>query len=122
MASSVALSRAIHDVLVLFFRTILRQNTIYNARLKKHLPEKVSQTVTYKNTCTFILFFYSSDIDECSRCFINSDTQFFPFGSQTEDILSNLNDDGSTSILLSTGFVFYGTTYTTVFVSYIQIK
>ena len=72
---------------------------------------------TRKCTCTIISFLYSSDIDECFRCFNNSGTRFFPFGSQTEDILSNLSDDGSTLILLSTEFIFHGTTYTSIFVS-----
>ena len=63
---------------------------------------------------------FFSDINECGvsiACSSNINTNFFPFGNETEDILSYLSDDGSRAILLSTGFVFYNTTYTTVFVS-----
>ena len=72
---------------------------------------------TQKHMYNYIISL-SSDIDECSRCFNNSGTRFFPFGSQTEDILSNLSDDGSTLILLSSEFIFHGTTYTSVYVSF----
>ena len=64
-----------------------------------------------------------TDINECddvttmdNRC-NNQVDHFFPFGEETEDILSGLSDDGSVGILLSTGFVFYGTSYTNVYVS-----
>ena len=61
------------------------------------------------------------DINECGlsiECSSSINNRLYPFGNDTEeDILSNLSDDGSRAILLSTGFVFYGTTYTTVFVS-----
>ena len=89
--------------------------TIFTLSDKSDLYQLVA--ILQKNNNVIIIFFYLSDIDECSRCFVKVDTHFFPFGNQTEDILSNLSDDGSTSILLSTGFIFYETTYTTVFVS-----
>ena len=73
----------------------------------------------YINTKIRIIFFL--DINECGlsiECSSNINTNFYPFGNDAEeDILSFLSDDGSRAILLSTGFVFYGTTYTTVFVS-----
>ena len=53
-------------------------------------------------------------------CYSISLYQFFPFGVETEDILSNLSDDGSIAVQLGTGFVFYDTSYTILYVSFIQ--
>ena len=52
-----------------------------------------------------------------SGCYSIPLDQFFPFGNETEDILSNLSDDGSVAIQLNDGFVFYDTNYTTLYVS-----
>ena len=52
-----------------------------------------------------------------SGCYSIPLDQFFPFGNETEDILSNLSDDGSIAIQLIDGFVFYDTNYTTLYVS-----
>ena len=57
-----------------------------------------------------------------SGCYSIPLDQFFPFGDETEDILSNLSDDGSVAVQLGTGFVFYGTCYTTLYVSFTHTK
>ena len=54
-----------------------------------------------------------------SGCYSIPLDQFFPFGDENEDILSNLSDDGSIAVQLGTGFVFYDTNYTTLYVSFI---
>ena len=55
-----------------------------------------------------------------SGCYSIPLDQFFPFGDETEDILSNLSDDGSIAVQLGAGFVFYDTSYTILYVSFIQ--
>ena len=69
----------------------------------------------------YIIIIYFADVDECTafttECYSNILDQFFPFGDENGDILSELSDDGSIPISLNTGFVFFGTSYTTVFVS-----
>ena len=60
-------------------------------------------------------------LSELSGCYSIPLDPFFPFGVETEDILSNLSDDGSIAVQLGTGFVFYDTNYTILYVSFIYI-
>ena len=66
-------------------------------------------------TLTYIIM---TDINECDKvnCYSN---QLFPFGFEfgdESDIF--ISDDDAIPIQLDTGFIFYNTTYTEVFVSF----
>ena len=78
----------------------------------------MSNILTYIIFCINKIYSIMTDINECDKvsCYSN---QLFPFGFEFGDE-SNIfiSDDDAIPIQLDTGFIFYNTNYTEVFVSF----